>query len=181
MRTVTAMLLLYLLSAQTGQPPTRPNLSGRWTSEVEAGTPASAGRGGAPSGVAGDMGSGWGSPVTITQDAATLTVEYSFFGRGDLMPLLRFAYSLDGTETGNSVMMGRGIQVQRSRASWQDASLVITTTYPFTAPATGQAATATVTRTLTLQSATALVVDATIAGVLGGPPSTFRTVYRKLP
>ena len=49
-----------------------PDFSGRWTVESDAppapatpGTPAPPARG--------DMGSGWGSPITITQDAAQLT------------------------------------------------------------------------------------------------------------
>ena len=63
----------------------------------------------------GDMGSGWGSTITITQDAARLTVEYAFFSRGDMQPPLKFVYALDGSETKNSVMMGRGIQGQTSR------------------------------------------------------------------
>src|SRR4029434_7956929 len=100
------------------------------------------GRGGASSG---DMGSGWGSNITVTQDANRLTVEYAFFARGDMQPPLRFVYALDGSESKNSVMMGRGIQMQVSKTAWDGDKLVITTTHTFADPATGKPAMATVT------------------------------------
>jgi hypothetical protein len=64
---------------------------------------------------AGDVGSGWGSTITITQSATSLTVEYAFFTRGDMQPPLKFVYALDGSESKNTVMMGRGIQTQTAR------------------------------------------------------------------
>ena len=73
------------------------------------------------------MGSGWGSTITITQDAARLTVEYTFFARGDMQPPLKFVYALDGSETKNSVMMGRGMQVQTLEDGVGRRRLVITT------------------------------------------------------
>ena len=36
----------------------------------------------------GDMGSGWGSTITIAQDATRLSVEYAIFSRYDLQPPL---------------------------------------------------------------------------------------------
>src|SRR5262245_15459247 len=78
-----------------------PDFSGRWTSEPEAAatpaaTPARGGGGGAGAGggrgARGDMGSGWGSNITIAQDAQKLTVEYMFFVRGDMQPPLKFSY-----------------------------------------------------------------------------------------
>ena len=85
------------------------------------GTPAAAA---AP----GDMGSGWGSAITIAQDAKQLSVEYVFFSRYDLQPPLTFTYPLDGSEGRNTVMMGRGEQVESSRARWNGPTLIITTT-----------------------------------------------------
>ena len=93
---------------------------------------------------------------------------------------LRFTYALDGSETKSSVMMGRGTQVQTSRATWNGDALVITTTYGFTDPQTGKPASGQVKRTLTLASPTSLVVETVASGVLGGPDSTARTTYRKL-
>jgi hypothetical protein len=125
------------------------------------------------------MGSGWGSNITITQDARRLTVEYMFFSRGDMQPPLKFVYALDGSETKNSVMMGRGIQAQTSKGVWDGDKLVITTTHTFTHPETGQAMTSEVKQTLSLESPTSLIVETSRSGVLGGPASTTRTVYRK--
>lgn len=125
------------------------------------------------------MGSGWGSPITITQDASRLTVEYMFFGRGDMQPPLRFVYALDGSETKNSVMMGRGIQVQTSKAKWDGDKLVITTVHVFAHPETGKPMTQDVTQALSLESPASMIVETIRSGVLGGPPSTTRTVYRK--
>ena len=100
----------------------------------------------------GDMGSGWGSNITITQDASRLTVEYMFFARGDMQPPLKFVYALDGSETRNSVMMGRGIQAQTSKTAWDGDKLVITTVHTFAHPETGQPMTIEVKQTLSLES-----------------------------
>lgn len=170
------------------------DFSGRWTTEPEASpapsaaappaTSAPARGGGAPGGgrgpVRGDMGSGWGSPITVTQDGARLTVEYAFFGRGDMQPPLKFVYALDGSETRNTVMMGRGMQVQTSRTAWDGAKLKITTLHTLADPTTGKPMTAEVVQTLSLESPTSLVVETTRAGVLGGAPVTTKTAYRKL-
>src|SRR4030095_11850676 len=122
----------------------------------------------------GDMGSGWGSTIAITQNTQ-LIVEYTFFGRGDMQPPLKFVYALDGSETKNTVMMGRGSEVQVSRTAWDGPALVITTTHTLTDPVSGKPLTVDVKRRLTLESPTSLVVEVTRAGVLGGKPSTTRT------
>src|SRR5215471_17898246 len=160
MSPMRAMLLLLAVIL----PQAAPDFSGRWASDQQA-----------------DMGSGWGPAITLTQDASRLTVEYAFFGRGDMQPALRFVYALDGSETKNTVMMGRGMQVQSSRAVWQGPTLVVTTTHAFTDPQTGKDETAEVRQALTLEAPSSLVVETTRSGVLGGPPSTSRTVYKKQP
>jgi hypothetical protein len=163
---MSRMLATWLLLAAMAVTPlqTVPDFSGRWVADP---------------GPAPDMGSGWGSSITVAQDASRLTVEYAFFGRGDMQAPLRFAYALDGSETKNSVMMGRGVQEQSSRAAWQGGTLVVTTTHAFTDPQTGKPVTMTVKQALTLDSPASLVVETTRSGVLGGPPSTSRTVYKK--
>jgi hypothetical protein len=174
----------------------RPDFSGRWTTEPEASADdqgrgqaaqgqrgqrgGRGGRGGRGRGPTGDMGSGWGPTITIAQEANTLAVEYVFFGRGDLQPPLRFTYALDGSETKNRVMMGRGIQEQTSRAAWEGSNLVITTVHDFTNPQNGQPVKAEVKRVLTLASPDQLVVEVTRGGVLGGPATTSRAEYRRL-
>ncbi|NOT58953.1 MAG: hypothetical protein HOP19_01885 [Acidobacteria bacterium] len=159
------LVIVLLCASSTAQ--SKPDFSGRWTSEPEAKAPT------------GDLGSGWGSNLSIKQANNRLTVEYPFFARGDMQPPLRFVYALDGTETKNSVMMGRGIQVQTSKAAWEGDKLVITTTHSYENPVDGQPLKVEVKQTLTLASPTSLVVETARSGVLGGPPSTTRTIYRK--
>ena len=161
-------LIALCLAASLANAATAPDFSGRWTADA-----------GPAAGARGDMGSGWGSPITITQDAGKLTVEYAFFARGDMQPPLRFVYALDGSATKNSVMMGRGVQSQSSTVAWNGDSLVITTIHAFTDPGTGKPVTEEVKQSLRLDSPTVLVVETTRAGVLGGLSSTTKTTYRK--
>jgi hypothetical protein len=164
----------------------RPDFSGRWTSvpapAAQPAQPAPAGpRGTGPAIRPGDMGSGWGSTVTIVQTATALTVEYAFFTRGDMQPPLKFTFALDGSESKNTVMMGRGFQVERSKTVWEGQTLVITTLHDFKDPMSGKPVAFEVTRRLSLESPDSLIVETTRAGVLGGPPSTSRVVYRRMP
>jgi hypothetical protein len=170
-----AIVLLAIASSAAAQ--ARPDFSGRWTAEPEPTPTRGGGAGGR--GRPADMGSGWGSPITISQDANRLTVEYMFFGRGDMQPPLRFIFALDGSETKNTVMMGRGIQEQTSHTAWEANKLIITTLHPFPNPAGGKPLTAEVKQVLSLESPTSLVIETTRGGVLGGPASTSRTVYVK--
>jgi hypothetical protein len=185
---------LAMFAADTASAQAHPDFSGRWTVAADdagpgrgaragrgdaAGRGAARGRGGQGRGAPGDMGSGWGNTINIAQDANRMSVEYVFFTRGDLQPPLKFEYALDGSETTSTVMMGRGMQPQRSTAAWSGNRLVITTLHPFTDPSSGRALNAQVRRTLTLESRDTLIVDALRAGVLGGPPDTTRTVYTR--
>jgi hypothetical protein len=156
------------------------DFSGRWTLDAAAiastpavpGTPAAAA---AP----GDMGSGWGSTITVAQDTKRLSVEYTIFSRYDLQPPLTFTYLLDGSVGRNTVMMGRGEQIESSRAQWNGETLIIITTFHIADRGAGKPFTAELMRKLWLESPTTLVVEVTRAGVLGGPASTTRSVYRK--
>ena len=176
----TELLVTLLLAAVPSAQPAA-DLSGRWTLEAPAiaatpavpGTPAVAAS-------AGDMGSGWGPTLTITQDAARLRVEYAVFSRYDLQPPLTFTYALDGSESRNTVNMGRGEQTESSRAQWSGATLVITTSSSVVDRGAGKPFTSELTRKLWLESPTTLIVEVTRAGALGGPPSTTRAVYRKV-
>jgi hypothetical protein len=174
-----AVWLTAVLPATLGaQPPA--DFSGRWTLDAPAiastpavpGTPAAAA---AP----GDMGSGWGSTITIAQDTKRLSVEYTIFSRYDLQPPLTFTYPLDGSVGRNTVMMGRGEQIESSRTQWSGQTLIIITTFHIADRGAGKPFTAELTRKLWLESPTTLVVEVTRAGVLGGPASTTRSVYRK--
>jgi hypothetical protein len=156
------------------------DLSGRWTLDAPtiASTPAVPGTPAAAA-APGDMGSGWGSTITIVQDAKRLSVEYTVFSQYDLQPPLALTYPLDGSVGRNTVTMGRGEQVEASRAQWNGQTLVIITTFQVDDRGAGKPFTAELTRTLRLESPTTLVVEATRGGVLGGPASTTRSVYRK--
>ena len=160
------------------QPPA--DFSGRWTLDAPAiaSTPAVPGTPAATA-APGDMGSGWGSTITIAQDTNRLTVEYAVFSRYDLQPPLTFSYTLDGAVARNAVMMGRGEQIESSSARWNGQTLIITTTQPVVDRGAGKPFTAELTRKLWLVSPTTLVVEVTRAGVLGGRASTTRAVYRK--
>ena len=171
-------LLAVLPATLWAQPPA--DFSGRWMLDapVVALTPAVPGT---PAGAAapGDMGSGWGSTVTIAQDAKQLRVEYAVFSRYDAQPPLTFIYPLDGSVGRNTVMMGRGEQVESSRAQWKGQTLVIVTTFQIADRGAGTPFTTELTRKLSLESPTTLVMEVTRAGVLGGPASTTRSIYRK--
>jgi hypothetical protein len=177
-RVFIALLTAVLSTTLLAQAPA--DFSGRWTLDAPAivttpavpGTPAAAA---AP----GDMGSGWGSTITIVQDPKRLSVEYAVFSRYDLQPPLTFTYPLDGSVSRNTVMLGRGAQTESSRAEWNGPTLVITTTFDVDDRAAGKPFAAELTRTLWLESPTTLIVEVTRAGVLGGPASTTRSIYRK--
>jgi hypothetical protein len=170
-----------ILTVQLGAQ-AKPSYAGRWTSDPDPATAPPAGqRGGGGGGGGGgraDMGSGWGANFTITQDAGRMTVEIPFFSRGDMQPPLRFAYALDGTETKNTVMMGRGIQSETSKTAWEGEKLIITTMHQIQNPADGKPMAMEVRRTLSLDAAS-LVVETLRKGILGGPDTTTRTVYRR--
>lgn len=147
-----------------------PDFSGAWvTAQPEQG---GGGRGRTPA----TPGSGWGPEFEISQSADTLMVERDFFSRGDLQRPLRFRFALDGSETTNSVLMGRGEQVSTSTAAWQGGRLVVTTTHLVEASPAGGAMRVEVVRTLGLEGDT-LVIETVRSGVLGGPPSTTRAEY----
>ena len=132
MMLLSALALSVLLQAT--------DFSGQWTADPPAEK--------AP----GDMGSGWGSALTITQDGKQLIVEQPLFSRYDLQPPVKTVYALDGTESRNTVMTGHATQTRVSRARWDAAAVVIDTTYPAIDPATGKSITTSVTQRLTLES-----------------------------
>jgi hypothetical protein len=125
------------------------------------------------------MGSGWGSPITLTQDADALVVECAYFHPRDAQPPVRLRYALDGAASRNTVNMGRGPQLQVSRAAWQDGRLVITTTHEFVNPQDGRALTSETKQILSLEAPHTLVIETVRSRVLGGSSSTTRTTYER--
>lgn len=170
--------VIALLLAATAMAQERPDFSGRWTIEPEP-MPAATTPGAPAPPRTGNMGSGWGATISIKQTAAQMIVEYDFFARGDMQAPLKFTYALDGSETKNSVMMGRGNQVQVSRAAWVGNDVVITTVHMVEDPAGGKPLKMDVRRKLSLESPATLIVETTRQGVLGGPDTTTRVTYKK--
>jgi hypothetical protein len=92
------------------------DFSGKWTVVPSKGATGAA-MGSAPPTLSaqGDMGSGWGSEITITQDASVLTVVYTYFHPREIQPPFTFKYLLNGAESRNTVNMGRGPQERSPR------------------------------------------------------------------
>jgi hypothetical protein len=155
----TAALSMWMAAPTSAQQ--APNFSGQWQREDKN-----------------DLGSGWGDVITVTQDDARLQVEYAHFAKTDLQPPLMFVYDLEGRESRNKVMMGNGIQVQTSHARLIGGKLNITTVHDLVY--NGKPMKSEVQQVLSLESPTMLVVEVTRAGVLGGPPTISRSVYRPL-
>lgn len=157
-----------------GSAQARPDFTGDWVitdSAPEARSVAAVGDAGFRTG---NMGSGWGSPLTLRQQANQLVVEYAFFSTYDLQPRLRFTFALDGSESRNAIMIGHAESVLRSRVAWRDSTLVITTIYP------GQAVAATeVRQVFSLASPTSLIIETTRAGMINGSPTVTRASYVK--
>ena len=97
------------------------DFSGTWTPEAPAAPPAGGGGGG--------RGGGMAAPMTVKQDATSLTTEIT---RGETKIVA--TYKLDGTESVNKQSMGRGENAReietKSTAKWDGAKLVISTTRP---------------------------------------------------
>jgi hypothetical protein len=168
----TASFIVGLSAQQT------PNFSGVW-SGPPPGPPARSG------GPRASLGNGWGESFTIIQHSDTLTVERVLYRPRDYQPTLKFRYALDGSESHNTILMGRGMQVQRSTAAWDGDMLVLTMSYDVLDADRGETVTCEVTQTLSLQrprqavGEVSLVIETTRCGILGGLPSTTRTVYTK--
>lgn len=108
----------------------RPDLSGTWVRVDSAGPARTVAATGDAAFPRGDMGTSWGSPVTITQDANRLVVVFDYFTSYDLQPKVRLTYALDGSESRNGVITGQSGAPTRSTATWSGATLVIATQYP---------------------------------------------------
>lgn len=177
MRSSTAAVraaAVFFVAGLSAQP--TPDFTGRWVVVPDT-APAAGQRGGGPA--EGSMGSGWGPDITVTQDAKALTIQFTPFIRSDMQPPFTFVYLLDGSESRNTINMGRGPQEQVSRAAWDGGKLVITTTYSFKVTPDAETVTGETKQVLSLESPASLVVETTRGAVLGGPPSTTRTVYKK--
>ena len=172
-----ATALVAVLSAAATAAQTPPDFSGHWTAPPPAA--ASGVRG--VSIATGTMGSGWGDEITVAQDGSRLTVERAQFSQYDMQPPMRLTYALDGSESRNTVNMGRGPQEILSKAVRQDGTLVITSSYRFDAPRGARTEIIEVKQVFSLDASGSLVITTTRSGLRGAPPSTSATTYKKNP
>jgi len=95
------------------------SFAGKWAPDAEKNAANAGGGGGGRGG-----GRGGGGPMTVTQDAKTLTVERDMGGTA-----MKTVYNLDGSESKNSMpgRNGGAATEQVSTAKWDGAKLVITT------------------------------------------------------
>jgi hypothetical protein len=170
MRLLMLLLSLALFAVASAQ--TKPDFSGSWARANSKEQPSIAATGDAPF-VSGDMGSGWGSPLTIRQESNSFAVEYAHFSTYDMQPPLRLVYALDGSDSVNSVMIGHAQSTQHSRAVWREQTLLITTRIDVP----GSNMRVEVQQALTLESPQTLVIETTRSGNLGTAPSVTRTRY----
>lgn len=156
----------------------KPYFTGAWTVSELPAAPAAGGDGPRVS-----LGSGWGESFTLLQDSNMLTVERVLYRPRDYQPTMKLRYALDGSESRNTFMMGRGMQVQVSTAAWESDKLVITMVHTVPDVEVGRTVRCEVTQTLSLEpprqavGESSLVIETRRCGVLGGLPSTTRTVY----
>jgi hypothetical protein len=169
MKPLLAASLILAASSHTLVAQERPDFSGKW--REKAGQPAA--------------GSGWGSEFTIAQGADQLTVERIFYSRYDVQPPLKFRYALNGSETKNTVMLGRGVQEFVPTTAWDGTRLVITTTLTFRVADDDRLLTSKTRHVLSLRPAPTstqpptLILETTRDAPLGGSESTTRTEYAK--
>ena len=118
---VVAMAMLAFAVSVMAQ--AKPDFSGKWVMDPASAPAAPAGGGGGGRGGRGG-GAGFGMEFTVTQTPAALTVTRMQGGNE-----VKAVYNLDGSESKNSAP-GRGgaTMEQVSKATWDGAKLVITTT-----------------------------------------------------
>ena len=167
-------------SAEMAHAQARPDFSGDWVRSADSAAvrPAVAATGDAAF-ARGDMGSGWGSMLTIKQDSSRITVQYPYFSTYDLQPPIRLVYALDGSESRNSLNVGHSSSEQRSRTSWEGSTLVISTRSNGPAGPDGRPVTVEVRQALSLQSPTVLRIVTTRLGVLGGATTSTQVSYTR--
>lgn len=168
-----------LVACRTVAAQPRPSFAGEWTRIDSAVFAPSIAAAGDVAFRVGDMGSGWGSPVTIAQSSDSLIVEFTQFSAYDLQPRLRYAYALNGQESRNGIMIGHAESVQRARVSWNGLTLVIVTTHSAPIGPGGRTVNTETRQSLTVLENGQLLIDTARFGANGGAPNIVHTTYRK--
>lgn len=119
----TGIIAAAMLAVATMAFAQKPDFSGTWTLDPEASGMTGGGGGG------GRMGGRMGGPMTVKVTGDTLTIERAM-GENKVTT----TYKLDGTESVNKQMMGRGENARevelKSTAKWDGSKLVIATQRP---------------------------------------------------
>lgn len=113
----------------------------------------------------------WSSPLTITQNESTVTVEYRGYDRSHAFR--KFVYRLDGTVTTNVFTGSVDPQGRTSTAVWDDAKLILTDAVDWPS-SSGPTRRRLERKILSLESPDVLRVDATLT--LGDRSSATKTV-----
>ena len=110
----------------TSQTSTKPNFSGVWIG-IPPPTPD-------PPPPPGELvaTTDWASPLRLTQDDLTLSVEWRTYSRSHA--LRKFVYRLDGTLTSNTLTGSADPQGRTSTAVWDGMKLVLTDTVDWPGP-----------------------------------------------
>jgi uncharacterized protein YdeI (BOF family) len=96
----------------------KPDFSGTWAPDAAAAPPAGGGGGG-------QRGGGMAGPMTVKQDATSLSIERTA-GENKVVT----TYKLDGSETVNK-QQGRGGEIEiKTTAKWDGTKLVLSTSRP---------------------------------------------------
>ena len=121
--TLVASALALVLGAADLSAQAKPDFAGKWVLEPAAAAAPAAGGGG---GRGGGRGGGLGQALAVTQDATTVTLDYTAGGQNPTP--VKLVYKLDGSPNSNSVPARGEMVVQTSKAAWEGSTLVVTTT-----------------------------------------------------
>jgi hypothetical protein len=185
---VAALACVPLAIAAPSADAQRANFSGTWVRVVDSSASrtsvATAGDAGFR---VGDPGSGWGSPLTITQRPDSLILEYVFFSAYDLQPPVRLAYAMNGGfPTTNGVMIGHATSERIGMVKWGADFTTLLVVEIFETPwgvapvGNGEPSSpTTVTHTLALVSPMTLEIRSTRRTGAAGSLATVTTTYTR--
>jgi hypothetical protein len=136
----------------------RPDFSGTWVRQDSAAQPSRAATGDAAF-RRGDMGSGLGTPLTITQATDQVKLSYEFFTSYDLQPRVKLEYAI-GRDSRNTVNFGSATAEVRSRAEWLGDTLEVASKFPAPPGVTAHPAQPDLVQRFWLDAQGRLVIDA---------------------
>ena len=164
---VVAVVLMFGAAASLAAQ-AKPDFSGKWVQDPPPEAAAGGGGGGGGRGGGGGGGrGGFGAEFTIAQNAKTLTITRM---QGD--QAVSTVYNLDGSESKNTVQGRGGATEQVSKAMWDGAKLVVTTTINAGGNNIEQK------RVFAMEGAN-LTIETTQPGRDGGPGTPAKVTYKK--